>query len=637
MIGPADCQLYISMRAFFRLVPVLVLLAGCAGTPVGPKDEPISNKEIAYQAFQAGDYHAAARLFERLADKAPPLQRDEYRLKAVEALVQAGLKGPANRLLLSVDARGLPADLAMQHQLLSAAVLLPRDPDGALSLLIEPVAPESETALHARFHQLRARAFGQLGNHLESAREFIERELFLTDGRDIEDNQLAIWEALSNLSNQALEQLRVHPPPNVLSGWMELASIAKDVEKPAAQIAQRILKWRERYPSHPALPSLLEAIEIKSKALIVQPGHIAVLLPFDNRFAQAAEAVRDGILTAYYDSAHRGDVSLHFYNEGSADEVLARYDAAVNEGAEFVIGPLGKEAVRALARQEQLPVPTIALNYAEPAASESFYQFSLAPEEEARQVAELAWLEGHNNAAMLIPAGAWGKRVRASFLDRWEELGGKVVSTSEYDSENSDFSGPIKRMLSIDASDRRRTAVQDVIRQRVEFEAYRRQDIDFVFLAAFPRQARLIRPQLRFHHAIGLPVYGTSHLYTGHVDAAQDRDMDGVVFGDIPWILDTETPYAPLRRNARDSLKRHTGSLQRLVALGLDAYHLVPRLKLLDRYINDRFQGETGSLHVDPNNRIRRHLVWARFRNGEPRVLTGTILSEPIETEDAPE
>ncbi|WP_175452398.1 penicillin-binding protein activator [Thiohalomonas denitrificans] len=616
-------------------MPVLVLLAGCAGAPVTP--EPASDRTAAEEALQSGDYHAAARLFEGLAEQARSPQREEYRLKAAQALIQAGLAGPATRLLQSVDSSRLPADLAMQHQLLQATVVVSEDPDLALSLLARPAAPENETALHARFHQLRARAFSELGNHLDAARESIQRELFLTDIKDIEANQLVIWEALSNLSNQALEQLRVRPPPSVLSGWMELARIAKDTEQPAVRIAERIDEWRQRYPGHPVLEPMLKAIEIKSKALALQPGHIAVLLPLDGRFAQAAEAIRDGILAAYYDSAQRHNVTLRFYDEGSPDEVLARYDTAVNQGAEFVIGPLGKEAVRILAREEQLPVPTIALNHAEPSASESLFQFSLAPETEARQIAELAWLEGHNNAAVLAPAGAWGDRVRESFLQRWEELGGTIASTSEYDAEQSDFSDPIKRMLSIDASERRSMAVRDVIGRQVEFEAYRRQDVDFVFLAAFPRQARLIRPQLRYHRAIGLPIYATSHVYAGHVDPAQDRDMEGIIFGDTPWTLNAETSHAPLRQKVRTVLKRHTGSLQRLVALGLDAYLLVPRLSLLDSYPNDRFQGETGNLHVAPDNRIQRQLVWARFKHGEPQVLPRTLFAEPIEADDARE
>lgn len=620
--GSVDCQLYIPMRAFFRFLPVVLLLAGCAGGPVTPKPQPASDREAAYRAMESGEYHAAARRFERLAAASASPEREEFQLQAARAMLQAGLEGQAAQLLAAVDRTALRPDLAMQHQLLSAALRLPTAPDQALTLLLEPAAPEQETELHARYHHLRARAFAQLGNHLEAAREYIERELFLTDRDAIEANQLAIWEALSHLSNQALEQLRIHPPPNVLSGWMELARIAKNIDQPTAHLAKQLAEWRKNYRGHPALSSFLDALEAKSQALVTQPGQIAVLLPLTGPFAQAADAVRDGILAAYYASPNRGSVTLRFYDEGSALQVANRYRAAVADGAEFVIGPLDKEAVRMLARETDLPVPTIALNYAEPAVSEALYQFSLAPEAEARQVAELAWLDGHDNAALLIPAGPWGDRVRVSFADRWQELGGQVVSRVEYDPEQNDFSGPLKRMLNLDESERRRIAVQDVIGRQVEFEARRRGDIDFVFLAAFPRQARLLRPQLRFHRAIGVPVYGTSHLYAGHHDPAQDRDMDGVVFGDMPWTLETETPYAETRRGSKPLLTDHSGSLQRLVALGFDAFHLVPRLKLLDSYPNDRFQGETGRLHVDPVNRVRRQLIWAQFRGGIPTVLT---------------
>ena len=70
----------------------------------------------------------------------------------------------------------------------------------------------------------------------------------------------------------------------------------------------------------------------------------------------------------------------------------------------------------------------------------------------------------------------------------------------------------------------------------LEFEPRRRQDIDIVFMAAFPAGARQLMPQLAFHHGADLPVHATSHVWSGVPDPANDRDLDGVVFGDMPWL-----------------------------------------------------------------------------------------------------
>jgi len=74
----------------------------------------------------------------------------------------------------------------------------------------------------------------------------------------------------------------------------------------------------------------------------------------------------------------------------------------VDEGAELIIGPLGREQVSQLSALEQLPVPTLAVNYSEDSEpAGNLYQFGLSAEDEARQVAQRAWVEGHRTAMIL--------------------------------------------------------------------------------------------------------------------------------------------------------------------------------------------------------------------------------------------
>ena len=84
-----------------------------------------------------------------------------------------------------------------------------------------------------------------------------------------------------------------------------------------------------------------------------------------------------------------------------------------------------KESIDKLAEQHDLPVPTLALNYisSEITPPQNLYQFGLSPEEEARQVAERTWLDGHVNAAVLTPIGPWGDRVYQAVKQRREEIG----------------------------------------------------------------------------------------------------------------------------------------------------------------------------------------------------------------------
>jgi hypothetical protein len=62
-------------------------------------------------------------------------------------------------------------------------------------------------------------------------------------------------------------------------------------------------------------------------------------------------------------------------------------------------------------------------------------------------------------------------------------------------------------------------------------------------------------------------------------------------------------------------------SLQRLYALGIDAYNIIAVLNTLKTYPYERYDGETGSLSLDPKHRVKRQLTWVKFRSGRPVAL----------------
>jgi hypothetical protein len=172
--------------------------------------------------------------------------------------------------------------------------------------------------------------------------------------------------------------------------------------------------------------------------------------------------------------------------------------------------------------------------------------------------------------------------------------------------------------MNIDESQRRYRSLEHLLNEKISFTPRRRQDVDFVFLAAYPRQARQIRPQLKFFYAGDLPVYATSHVYTGNLNQERDRDMDGLAFGDMPWVLSESTTHRNLRTTLDPYISKAGNQLQRLYALGIDAYNIIAALNTLKQYPYERFDGETGSLSLDGKQRIHRQLTWVKFRSGRP-------------------
>ncbi|MEN8169459.1 MAG: penicillin-binding protein activator [Pseudomonadota bacterium] len=613
---------------------LLLLLAGCAEKPIRPSDlTPKGKVALAEESMQNEEYPQAVQLYTMLADESEPPTSYKYRYLAALAMFHSGLSLQASETLDELPAGELPLELLLKRQLLAAEIPLKHDPDLTLSLLLQPAVNDSllpeENALFAQYHLLRARAFARTGNHLETAREYILREFYLFEQPHIEANQLAIWQALSMLTVEALKQLRIQPPPDALSGWMELVTIAKNYSLSPAVVSQKITQWRDRYISHPASEQVLTLLFERSQELASRPASIALLLPLSGRYAKAGAAIQDGILAAYYSDPQHHNITLRSYDVGEqADQITQLYQQAVDDGAEFIIGPLDKAAIATLAMQESLAVPTLGLNYAQAAANDGLFQFSLAPEDEAREVAERAWLEGYLQAAILVPNNHLGERLNLAFTERWQELGGLVVSESRYQDDKNDFATPIKELLNISDSERRQRRVRQLLRDKVEFIPRRRQDIDFVFLAANPRQARLIRPQMKYHHARDLPLLATSHLYGGRKNRPQDRDMDNILFCDMPWTLNAPSAKQGLKQLNTTALKPHQGQLQRLLAMGIDAYQLVSLLPMLEAYPYERYQGETGTLRVAEGRRIGRRLQWAQFERGIAKLKKETITDD---------
>lgn len=614
------------------LLIFVVLIAACAGPkPTGPlpleTDYERALAEDAEALLSRGEFSQAAALYSRLAQRLDPPRRHDYQLQAADALARGELLVQARQLVGALPHDELDPSQRFQVRLVQARILIQeRRPQEVLELFAATPEPRFAPELMARFHGLRADALTMQGRRVETARELVWREAYLVDGEAIRANQYAIWQTLGTLSEAALEAQRRGLPADDLSGWMDLVRIVKRYQLQPPQMHEQLLAWQQMYPTHPVLGEIVESLLQRREEAFDLPEHIALLLPFSGRFAQAAEAVRNGFLAAYYHQpeARRLQQQVRLYDAGNNPlAVYSAYQRAVENGAQFVVGPLDKDAVNVLAQLGELPVPTLALNYStvETAPPAGLYQFGLLPEEEARQVAERTWLDGHVYAAALYPKSEWGQRVYAAFRNRWEELGGTVVQAQTYDPARNDFSDPIRRLLSIDESQTRYRALARIAGGSLNYTPRRRQDIDFVFVAGYPRQARQLAPQLKFHHAGDLPVYATSHVFAGQLDREMDRDMNGLVFGDMPWVLGADPAGRSLHTAVEQFLTPNDRGLQRLYALGVDAFNILTVLDPLARYPYERYQGETGSLSLDHEGRIHRELTWVRFIGGRPVPL----------------
>lgn len=610
-------------------IPIIcaAILAGCETVPVAPTALPPVSTDTAEKAERDGEYLLAAREYTRLAETAPSPQKQDFELRTVAALLKAGQLHEARARVELVNVTPLDAAFSARKRILQARVLIT---EGAHEKGIRQLDEASRLrnlspALLSEINGVRAQAELALDNPVGAVRNLIARELYIVNKEAVADNQQQLWKILVSMPRTRLAAELNMARDRILSGWIELALIAVDNSGQTPRLNAAVEQWKKANPNHPAGEAVLGALISQAPGMIGRVDRIALLLPLTSGYAVAAQAVREGFLAMDAANTNPDKPTIKIYDTGPDPlKVRDSYEQAVIDGAQFIVGPLGREAAEIIMRQASIRVPTLMLNHTDDdpgSTSKYLFQFGLPPEQEARQAAERAWLDGHRQAAVLYPKSPWGERMMTAWSSHWQRLGGVVVAGQSYSEEDVDFSDAIKNLLNINQSETRKEQIEKLVGQKLRSEPRSRQDIDFIFLASDAKRGRLIKPQLNFYHAARVPVYSTSHIFTGAGDAMRDIDLDGIQFGDMPWMLVGDGKIKELRRVLQRDWPYVHSDLDRLYALGVDSYAILPHLGRIGMESGARFNGVTSGLSVDHNGRLQRQLLWARFSRGVPRLV----------------
>lgn len=424
----------------------------------------------------------------------------------------------------------------------------------------------------------------------------------------------SIWSDLQKVPEQDLLRALEDASEPRWQGWLSLSALIAQQQKSQLDLRREVSLWQGEHPNHPSankLPGGLNYLMEHTQML----QNVALILPLSGRLAPAAKALRDGYLASYY-AAQTQTQSTHptlqILDRDRYGSIEQAYTEAIAAGAQLVVGPLDKTDVASLSQMPGRQVPVLALNRLDtpgPVNEMALIQLALAPEDEADQIAQLAFGQGHRRAMLIRPQGSWGDKMEQALFERWAALGGTIAAAARY-SDREDYSTSVATALSLAESERRAADISRLLATKVEFTARRRQDVDAVFLLSRnSAEARSLKPLLAYHYAGNLPVYSTSSIYRGITDT-RDKDLNGVKLLETPWIL------GPQSRSQDAPMIPGTDSYTRLYALGGDAFLLQSRLSQLQGGPDVFIRGNTGLLSLDPQLRIKRQLLPATFDGG---------------------
>ncbi|NVJ51440.1 MAG: penicillin-binding protein activator [Gammaproteobacteria bacterium] len=563
-----------------------------------------------------------ANSYLNLAKNSAQPEKSQYLLKAAVILAQRAqyLKAQETFSVIKPD---FLTKLEQETYFLYYGVALQHlsQTQAALKLLRQIQNPEQHPVeWQIEYQSSLAQVFFDDGNYLEAAKIRINLEDLLMTEAAIKENHQFIWHALSQLSADFLKLYQSDFSSPIVNGWMELAYLTRMNSEHPEKLLAAIEQWRLRYPIHPANEQMPEELQLVANAKIYKPKQVALLLPLSGRLASGGRMIRDGFFAAHYTSPLADDIIIKVYDTALALSATSPYQQAIDDGADFIVGPLTKEAVEEIAAQENHPVPQLSLNLIESVTelSSDNFQFGLPIEDEARQIAQVAIAQKHETAIILAPDNEQGQRTVQAFREAFELLNGQVAEVQWYN-EPEKLKDQVQQLLNIDNSEERARRLKQILGVPVEYVQRRRQDADMVFLAATPTDARRIKPFLNYYYAQDLPVFSVSRINSGDNEPTLNTDLNGIVFTDSPLLISAAPELQQLRTDLKAISPGVASSLGRLFALGFDAYSLIPDLNVLRAINTFNKTGLTGRLTVNAQGKVTRSLSLAEFKNGIAR------------------
>lgn len=553
----------------------LALLAGCATTATTPTASPAQSAALAQ--LDGGQPRQAAIALETLAGSLRGAARNQTLADAAWGWHLAGDSARAQSLLTQVNPRQLSGASNQRYQLLQAiAALAASQPAQALSLL------GSTTAVHAPLQApwlLTTAAAQEAQGDLFSAAASFNRALPLLSGAPRDTAMADIQRLLARVDDTTLRNRSAALAAD--DSFYNLAG--------RALIARGLSLPRPLQLDPASLPDFSQRAAAERDGYR-PPSHIAVLLPLSGQLATAAGPVRDGLLAGYY-AEHRRRPELQFIDTaGTAAGALSAYDKAVAAGADYVIGPLGRDEVDALFARSQLPVPVQALNHGRSLPPAGHLAFSLAPEDDGLMAAEYLLGRERRNALVIHSSDDNGRRAAAAFANQFKQRGGQVAATLAVSDNPADISSQLPA------------------------------GVDGVFLAVRGPQARALAPQLALAGLGGTTRVGSSQLTSGTGKANEDMALDGIAFPDERW-SSHGVAGLPAASELAGRLPTARGAAARLLAFGFDAWKISAYLPHLATSTDQGLPAATGLLYLDGSGQVLRRPSWSTFSGGHSQPI----------------
>ncbi|WP_076011673.1 penicillin-binding protein activator [Alteromonas abrolhosensis] len=656
---------------FFTLSAIasVLVLSGCGSTPktqskpVVVKPNPIETTQVEENVTPEHKLVEARKVWERTRNKE---QRDKLLLQAADLYLQNNQPVLAQQVLYEVKEDGVTGANQSYYSLLvtKAYAGMPDAPAEELLAMLDGVNATGEAAFQKA--ELQTQLYTKQGNFAAAANSVLKTNL--TDDEKVQQ----VWEWITSIPTSSLDSVGKAYPD--LSPFITLRKLTEENASSPNKLARSLQQFKQVYRGHVLENALPENVIKATQLTDAGANDIAVLLPLSGRLERTGQVVKDGIMAAYYaDVEKRQDEHLlprlRFIDTNNAD--TQHLLSEIGE-TKFIIGPLLKDTVEslipilpvgvnvlALNRPEELPENAPAKNSAVTSSNAlaaqgsltsstdlvgestqdefrsldlptSLNYYGLAPEDEAKQLAEFIFNKGCRAPIVIAAQSSLYQRMDTTFKKHWRMLNSQEnkqranITSVSFNDSNSLREG-ITQALDVAQSNERINQIEYMTNDEVYNMPRSRRDIDAIVAFASPQDTELLNPiieaSLNPYDGKLVPVYATSRSMDYDSGKNQWRDLQNVHFIDMPWLMPSHK-WQPLQQEVEQAWQNQNTMQKRLFAFGFDAYQLLPQLGMLNTLKYLSHEGLTGTLSLNQQGEVIRKQPQAIIRNEKVQMLS---------------
>ncbi|CAI4155026.1 putative LppC lipoprotein [Alteromonas macleodii] len=650
-------------------VASVLVLTGCGSTPktqskpVVVEPTPIETTQVEDNVTPEHKLLEAKKVWERTRNKE---QRDTLLLQAADLYLQNQQPVLAQQVLYEVKEDGISGVNQSYYSLLvtKAYAGMPDASAEELLAMLDGVTGTGETAFQKA--ELQTQLFTQQGNLAAAANSVLKTNL--TDDEKVQQ----VWQWITSIPASSLDSVGSAYPD--LSPFITLRELTEENASSPEKLAKSLQQFKQVYRGHVLENALPENVIEATQLTDAGANDIAVLLTLSGRLARTGQVVKNGIMAAYYtDVEKRQDEHLlprlRFID---TNEVDTQHLLSEIGDTKFIIGPLLKDTVERLIPSLPLGVNVLALNRPDelpdnastkglatgssnPAVADdalasgtglagddtqnelhslglptSLNYYGLAPEDEAKQLAEFIFNKGYRAPIVIAAQSSLYQRMDDTFKKHWRILNNQEnkqranITSVSFNDSNSLREG-ITQALDVAQSNERINQIEYMTNDEVYNMPRSRRDIDAIVAFASPQDTELLNPiieaSLNPYDGKQVPVYATSRSMDYDSGKNQWRDLQNVHFIDMPWLMPSHS-WQPLQQEVEQAWQNQNTMQKRLFAFGFDAYQLLPQLGMLNTLKYLSYEGLTGTLSLNQQGEVIRKQPQAIIRNEKVQMLS---------------